>query len=216
MANPELGTSVPMKSPYSTVFSRVARTTGTSIILKLFSISLPLLQRSSFNLSQPTRSTKSAAFFLRLSIVVEVGKNSSSQEKNSRANSTLREKKGRPRRGFPGGFLLRILLGFDCFRDSLFDIVQFIGERLLFFFGHAVAGRYVLNDLQRSANAREIAHCSVFGFGHRLTNLGRFFPTARSTADRAAWNRRGVEVVDQWSVDFAHESLVCQGYDWRR
>src|SRR5262245_27091936 len=56
MVSPELGMSVPIKSPYSTVFSRVALTTGTSIILRLFSISLPLLLRSSLSLGLPIRS----------------------------------------------------------------------------------------------------------------------------------------------------------------
>jgi hypothetical protein len=89
------------------------------------------------------------------------------------------------------GCLLRIFPGFDCFCDSLFDVVQLIGERFLFFFRHAVVRRYVLNDLQCGANAREIAHCHVFGFGHCLTSLGKFFPTARAAADRAAWIKQG-------------------------
>jgi len=87
--------------------------------------------------------------------------------------------------------LTRIFLGFDRFCDSLFDVVQLIGERFLFFFRHAVVGRYVLNDLQCGANAREIAHSHVFGFGHCLTIVGKFFPTVRAAADRAAWSKQG-------------------------
>ena len=88
------------------------------------------------------------------------------------------------------GCLLRIFPGFDCFCDSLFDVVQLIGERFLFFFCHAVVGRHVLNDLQCGANAREIGHCHVFGFGHCLTIVGKFFSTARAAADRAVWSKQ--------------------------
>jgi hypothetical protein len=90
---------------------------------------------------------------------------------------------------------MRIFLGFDCVRDALFDVIQLVGERFLFSFGHAVVGCYVLNDLQRGANAREIAYCQVFGFGHCLTNYGKSFPTARAASDRAGLSWWGVEVV---------------------
>jgi len=79
-----------------------------------------------------------------------------------------------------------------------------IGERFLFFFGHAVVRRYVLNDLQRGANAREIAHCHVFGFGHCfgevLSDDSRC--CGSSGAEQAGQGSRGLMVGVLVSVSF--------------